>query len=77
MCHECDAPDVLAEALDRSNELGLLLSHNRIHDVLMAWGAMLDLHKIEQVSTYCSRINREWKGMLELARIVTPRLSIV
>jgi hypothetical protein len=44
---------------------------------LMAWGAMLDLHKIEQVSTYCSRINREWKGMLELARIVTPRLSIV
>ena len=49
MCQQCDAPDVLAEALDRGNELGLLLSHNRIHEVLMAWGAMLELHKIEQV----------------------------
>ncbi len=49
MCHACDAPDVLAEALNRSNELGLLLSHNRVHEVLMAWGAMMELHKIEQV----------------------------
>ena len=49
MCLTCDAPDVLAEALNRGNELGLLMSHNRIHEVLMSWGALLELHKIEQV----------------------------
>ena len=49
MCHACDAPDVLAEALQRTNELGLALSINRVHEALMAWGAMLELHKIEQV----------------------------
>ena len=48
MCHACDAPDVLAEALQRTNELGLALSINRVHEALMAWGAMLELHKIEQ-----------------------------
>ncbi|KAG1656329.1 hypothetical protein FOA52_006661 [Chlamydomonas sp. UWO 241] len=49
MCVACDAPDVLAGALTRSLELGLLLSHNRVHDALKAWGAALELHKIEQV----------------------------
>ena len=49
MCHSCDAPDVLAEALNRANELGLLLSFNRVHDVLRAWGENLDLHKMETV----------------------------
>lgn len=49
MCYTCDAPDVLAEALSRANELGLLLSFNRVHDVLRAWGEALDLHKMETV----------------------------
>ena len=50
MCCTCDAPDVLAEALQRSNELGLELSHNRVHEVLRDWGAALELYKLEQVS---------------------------
>ncbi|GAX76899.1 hypothetical protein CEUSTIGMA_g4345.t1 [Chlamydomonas eustigma] len=50
MCVTCDAPDVMAEALHRSNELGLLLGLNRIHRALMTWGANLELHKIEQVA---------------------------
>ena len=49
MCYTCDAPEVLAEALSRANELGLLLSLNRVHDLLRAWGASLDLHKMETV----------------------------
>ena len=49
MCASCDAPEVLAEALERSNELGLVLSYHRVHDVLSEWGAALEFQKIEKV----------------------------
>lgn len=49
MIRVADAPDVLVEALGRSTELGLLLSHTQLHALLRGWGEAGDLAKIEQV----------------------------
>ncbi len=49
MIRVADAPDVLVEALGRSTELGLLLSHTQLHALLRGWGEAGELAKIEQV----------------------------
>ncbi|GLI60017.1 hypothetical protein VaNZ11_002081 [Volvox africanus] len=49
MIRNADAPDVLAEALRRASELGLLLSRTRLHDILRHWGENGDLAKVEEV----------------------------
>ncbi len=46
---EADAPDGLAEGLQRSTELGLLLTYTRVHEALTAWGASLELAKLDEV----------------------------
>lgn len=49
MIRNSDAVDVLVEALQRATELGLLLSHTKLHELLKYWAANQELAKIEEV----------------------------
>eukprot|EP00798_Chlamydomonas_sp_ICE-L_P011615 gene11615-34323_t len=49
MCSKCNAPDILAEGLRRSNDLGLTLSYYRVHAALVLWGASLEFDNIDRV----------------------------
>lgn len=49
MIKAADAPDVLAEALGRATELGLLCSSSCVNTLLKQWGGQGELAKIEEV----------------------------
>lgn len=49
MIKAADAPDVLAEALGRATELGLVCSSSCVNRLLKQWGGQGELAKIEEV----------------------------
>ncbi len=45
-CVRCDAPEVLASAMLRANEAGLLISYHSVHAALTHWATQQELHKV-------------------------------
>ncbi len=68
-CVRCDAPEVLASAMLRANEAGLLISYHSVHAALTHWATEQELHKVS------AAVRRRWAQRPAPCTLFPPALQ--